>query len=63
MLAVRDGWLRLEGDRTFDRLIMNSYGLDLGADYDSLDATCPECRRRFVVVNLPDSPTRLKIQV
>lgn len=63
ILAARDGWLRLEGDRTFDRLVMNAYAIELDADFDSLDGTCPECRRRFVVVHPPAGPSRLKIRV
>ena len=63
ILAARDGWLRLEGDRTFDRLVMNAYAIDLDANFDSLDGTCPECRRRFVIVHPPAGPSRLKIRV
>ena len=62
ILDSRDGWVRLEGDRSIHKMIMDAYGIELDADFDLFDGTCPECRRRFVVVNAEDGPTRLKIR-
>lgn len=63
LLAARDGWVRMEGDHTFHKLVMNAYGVQLDAQFDSLDGTCPECRRRYVLANHPEGPTRFKIRV
>lgn len=63
ILAARDGWLRLEGDATFHRLATNAYGIDLDMDFDSFDGLCPECRRRFVLVNHESGVTSLKIRL
>jgi len=63
MLDGEDGWLRLEGDETFRRLLMYAYGIQIDVGYDFFDGTCPECRRRFVYIERPDLPTRLKIQI
>jgi hypothetical protein len=62
-LASRDDWLRLEGDATFRRLLLNAYGVDLDIDYDYFDGACPECRRRFVFIEQADGPTRLKLRL
>lgn len=63
ILAARDGWLRLEGDATFHRLATNAYGIDLDMDFDSFDGLCPECHRRFVLVNRESGVTSLKIRL
>lgn len=63
MLDGEDGWLRLEGDETFRRLLTYAYGVPLDNGYDYFDGSCPECRRRFVYMERPDLPTRLKIQI
>ncbi len=63
MLDGEDGWLRLEGDETFRRLLMYAYGIQIDVGYEFFDGTCPECRRRFVYMERPDLPTRLKIQI
>lgn len=63
ILAARDGWLRLEGDATFHRLATNAYGIDLDMDFDSFDGLCPECRRRFALVNHESGVTSLKIRL
>lgn len=61
MLASRDGWLRLEGDKTFRRLLANAYGVALDIDYEYFDGVCPDCRRRFVLAMQDDGPARLKL--
>lgn len=61
ILDADDGWVRLEGDLTFRRLLQNAYGIQLDAGYTYFDGACPECRRRFVFIEQTDSPTRLKI--
>ncbi len=61
ILDADDGWVRLEGDLTFRRLLQNAYGIQLDAGYDFFDGSCPECRRRFVFMEQTDGPTRLKI--
>jgi hypothetical protein len=63
LLDSRDGWVRLEGDETFRRLLSNAYGVELDVDFGFMDSSCPECRRRFVFVEREDGPTRLKIQI
>jgi hypothetical protein len=63
ILASRDSWVRLEGDETFRRLLLNAYGVQLDVGYDYFDSTCPECRRRFVFAKQEDGPARLKILV
>lgn len=63
MLDGEDGWLRLEGDETFRRLLMYAYGIQIDVGYEFFDGSCPECRRRFVYMERPDLPTRLKIQI
>ena len=63
MLDGEDGWLRLEGDETFRRLLTYAYGVPLDNGYDYFDGSCPECRRRFVYMARADHPTRLKIQI
>jgi hypothetical protein len=62
ILDADDGWLRLEGDLTFRRLLQNAYGIQLDAGYDHFDGSCPECRRRFVYMEQADVPTRLKLR-
>jgi hypothetical protein len=62
ILDADDGWLRLEGDLTFRRLLRNAYGIQLDAGYDYFDGSCPECRRRFVYMEQADTPTRLKLR-
>jgi hypothetical protein len=62
-LASRDNWLRLDGDATFRRLLLNAYGAELDIDYDYYEGCCPECRRRFVFTDRSDGLTRLKIHV
>lgn len=62
LLDARDGWVRMEGDRTFHQLVMDAYGVELDTVFDSLDGTCPECRRRFVLANTEAGPTRLKLR-
>jgi hypothetical protein len=63
ILAARDGWLRVEGDETFRRLLSNAYGVQLDVGYDYFDGSCPECRRRFVFAEQEEGPTRLKLLV
>ena len=63
ILASRDGWVRMEGDRRFHRLVMDAFGVQLDAAFDSFNGTCPECRRSFEVVNSDEGPTRVKIRV
>lgn len=61
MLASRDGWLRLEGDETFRRLLANAYGVALDIDHEYFDGICPDCRRRYVLARQDDGPARLKL--
>ena len=63
LLDGEDGWLRLEGDETFRRLLTYAYGIDLDSGYGFFDGSCPECRRRFVYIARADHPTWLKIQI
>lgn len=63
ILDADDGWVRLEGDETFRRLLQNAYGIQLDIGYEYFDGACPECRRRFVFIEQSDVPTRLKIQL
>ena len=46
LLDDDDGWLRLEGDETFRRLLAYAYGIQIDVGYDYFDGSCPECRRR-----------------
>ena len=62
VLDSRDGWVRLEGDHAIHRMAMGAYGVELDAEFDLFDGSCPECRRRFVIVNEDDGRTRLMIQ-
>ena len=62
VLDSRDGWVRLEGDHGIHRMAMGAYGVELDAEFDLFDGSCPECRRRFVIVNEDDGRTRLMIQ-
>jgi len=63
VLAADDGWVRLEGDATFHRLVKNAYGIDLDMTFEFFDGLCPECRRRFVLDNNEPGSTRLKIHL
>ncbi len=63
ILAADDGWLRLEGDATLGKLAMDAYGVQLDMAFDLFDGICPECRRRYVLVNTDSGITRLKIQL
>ncbi len=63
MIQARDGWLRLESDWRLRALLSNAYGVRLDLDYDMMDGTCPECRRRFVFAALEDGPARLKLHL
>ena len=45
------------------RLLTYAYGVPLDNGYDYFDGSCPECRRRFIYMERPDLPTRLKIQI
>ena len=63
LLDTADGWVNLTVDRSFHRRVMDAYGVELDAEFDSFDGTCPECRRRFVVKNDDDGLTYLKIRV
>ncbi len=63
MIQARDGWLRLESDWRLRALLSNAYGVRLDLDYDMMDGTCPECRRRFVFATLEDGPARLKLHL
>ena len=63
LLNAADGWVRLTVDRSFHRRVMDAYGVQLDAEFDLFDGTCPECRRRFVVENVDDGPTYLKLRV
>ena len=60
-LDAGDGWVRMEGDRTFHRLAANAYGIHLDTAFESFSGTCPECRRSFVILNTEEGQTRLKI--
>lgn len=62
ILDADDGWVRLEGNEAFGRLLQNAYGVHLDAGYSYLDGSCPECRRRYVYMEQDDGPTRLKIR-
>jgi len=62
-IAARDGWLRLEGgDEGLRTLLTNAFGVRLDIDYEAMDGTCPECRRRFVFAALEDGRARLKLR-
>ncbi len=61
-LAARDGWLRLDGDEQLRTLLNNAFGVRLDVDYDGMDGSCPECRRRFVFASLDDGRARLKLR-
>ncbi|MBP6016124.1 MAG: hypothetical protein KA586_05335 [Candidatus Promineofilum sp.] len=63
LLDTADGWLRLTVDHSFHRRVMDAYGVQLDAEFDSIDGTCPECRRRFVVENTDDGLTHLKLRI
>lgn len=60
-LDAGDGWVRMEGDRTFHRLAANAYGIHLDTAFDAFSGTCPECRRSFMIMNTEEGQTRLKI--
>ena len=62
VLDSRDGWVRLEGDHAIHRMAMGAYGVDLDAEFDLFDGSCPECRRRFVIINTEDGRTSLRIR-
>ena len=61
-LAARDGWLRLDGEQGLRTLLNNAFGVRLDIDYDGMDGSCPECRRRFVFASLDDGRARLKLR-
>ena len=61
-LAARDGWLRLDGDEQLRTLLNSAFGVRLDVDYDGMDGSCPECRRRFVFATLDDGRARLKLR-
>lgn len=61
ILDSRDGWLRWEGGPVIHQMAMDAYGVDLNAEFDLFDGSCPECRRRFVIANSEDGVTRLKV--
>ena len=61
-LAARDGWLRLDGEQGLRTLLNNAFGVRLDIDYDGMDGSCPECRRRFVFATLDDGRARLKLR-
>jgi len=61
-LAARDGWLRLDGDQQLRTLLNNAFGVRLDVDYDGMDGSCPECRRRFVFATHDDGRARLKLR-
>lgn len=63
VLDAGDGWLRLEGDATFHRLVKNAYGVELDTEFDLFDGLCPECLRRLVIVNDESGVTLLKIHL
>jgi hypothetical protein len=63
ILDADDGWVRLDGDQTFRRLLQNAYGVQLDVDYSHFDGWCPECRRRFVFITQEATPARLKLRV
>ncbi len=61
-VAARDGWLRLEGDERLRKLLINAFGVRLDIDYEAMDGSCPECRRRFVFATVDDGRARLKLR-
>ena len=61
-IAGRDGWLRLEGDERLRKLLINAFGVRLDIDYEAMDGSCPECRRRFVFATGDDGRARLKLR-
>ena len=61
-LAARDGWLRLDGEQGLRTLLNNAFGVRLDIDYDGMDGSCPECRRRFVFATHDDGRARLKLR-
>lgn len=63
ILTTSDDWLRLEGDASFRKLVMEAYGVKLDMAFDLFDGLCPECRRRFVLANDENGSSRLKIQL
>lgn len=63
LLDTTDGWVHLKAYPSFHRRVMDAYGVQLDAAFDSFDGTCPECRRRFVVENAEDGSTYLKLHV
>lgn len=63
LLDAADGWVHLTTDHSFHRRVMEAYGVQLDAGFDSFDGTCPECRRRFVIETTDDGPTYLKLRV
>ena len=63
ILDSRDGWVRMVGDKIIHKMVAEAYGVALDLEFDSFDGTCPECRRRFVVITPEAGPTRLKIRV
>ena len=63
LLDTTDGWVHLKAHPSFHRRVMDAYGVQLDAAFDSFDGTCPECRRRFVVENAEGGSTYLKLHV
>ena len=61
-LAARDGWLRLDGEQGLRTLLNNAFVVRLDIDYDGMDGSCPECRRRFVFATHDDGRARLKLR-
>jgi hypothetical protein len=61
-IGARDGWLRLEGDERLRTLLINAFGVRLDIDYEAMDGSCPECRRRFVFATVDDGRARLKLR-
>lgn len=61
ILDSRDGWLRWEGGPVIHQMAMDAYGVDLNAEFNLFDGSCPECRRRFVIANSEGGITRLKV--
>ena len=62
LAAARDGWLRLDGEQGLRTLLNNAFGVRLDIDYDGMDGSCPECRRRFVFATHDDGRARLKLR-